>query len=128
MLPPGVPVDTVGIGCVVSTQVLAVQIGRVTFAAPPGAVVQISTASARVYVIILISSGEFKAVVSCASTNGKEPSILFSKNEASDPLNANLGFKTRPHQTISGDIENSFSTPKVFPPKIRTKLQYLKSN
>ena len=71
MLPPGVPIDTVGVGGVVATQVLAIQIGRVTFAVPPGAVELCSTVP-LIYVIILISSGKLVTVVPCAITSGKK--------------------------------------------------------
>lgn len=59
---PGGPLDAVGVGGVLPAQVLAVQVGRVAVAVPPGAMVEGGAVVLRV-VVVPIFGGELHPVV-----------------------------------------------------------------
>lgn len=59
---PGGPLDAVGVGGVLAAQVLAVQVGRVAVAVPPGAVVEGGAVVLRV-VVVPVFGGELHPVV-----------------------------------------------------------------
>lgn len=59
---PGVPLDAIGVGRVLTTQVLSVQVGHVTVPVPPGSVVEGGTVVLGV-VVVLVLGGELHAVV-----------------------------------------------------------------
>ena len=59
---PGGPLDAVGVGGVLTAQVLAVKVGGVAVAVPPGTVVEGGAVVLRV-VVVLVFGGELHPVV-----------------------------------------------------------------
>lgn len=59
---PGGPLDAVGVRGVLAAQVLAVEVGRVAVAVPPGAMVEGGAVVLRV-VVVAVFGGELHAVV-----------------------------------------------------------------
>lgn len=59
---PGGPLDAVGVRGVLAAQVLAVEVGRVAVAVPPGAMVEGGAVILRV-VVVAVFGGELHAVV-----------------------------------------------------------------
>lgn len=84
---PGGPLDAVGVRGVLAAQVLAVEVGRVTVAVPPGAMIEGGAVVLRV-VVVAVFGGELHAVVlqKRVACGAKEGCSETKKNDAAGLL------------------------------------------